>query len=65
MPICSLMGLAVVVMVASGGISGGGGKRGKIGWVAIGVEEGEVGARGRVRLAKSWCKKSRALSCSS
>ena len=41
MPICSLMGLAVVVMVI-GGADGGGGKRGKVGWVAIGVGEGGV-----------------------
>ena len=52
MPICSSMGLVVVVMVASG-VSGGGGKREKVGWVVIRVEEGGVGAQGRVRLAKS------------
>ena len=52
-------------MVVRDGLSGGGGKRGKAGWVAIRVGEGEVGAQGRVRLAKSWCKRSRMLSCSS
>ena len=43
MPICSLMGLAIVVMVASG-VNGGGGKREKVGWVVIKVGEGGVGA---------------------
>ena len=52
MPIHSSMDLAVVVMVANG-VSGGGGKRGKVGWVGIGIGEGGVGARERVRLAKS------------
>ena len=52
MPIRSSMGLAVVVMV-TGGVSGGGGRRGKVGWVAMGVGEGGVGIRGRVRLAES------------
>ena len=42
MPIHSSMGLAVVVMVTSG-VGRGGGKRGKIGWVAIGVGKGGVG----------------------
>ena len=36
-----------------GGVGGGGGRRGKVGWVAMGVGEGGVGVRGRVRLAKS------------
>ena len=65
MPICSLMGLAVVVMVVSGGVSGGGGKRGKVGWIVIRVGEDGVGTQRRVRLAKSWCERSRVLSCSS
>ena len=64
MPIHSLMGLVVVVMVASG-VSGGGGKRGKVGWVVIRVGEGGVDIQGRVRLAKSWYERSRVLSCSS
>ena len=63
------MGLAVVVMVveggASGGLSGGGSKRGKVGWIAIRVGEGGIGTRGRVRLAESWCERLRVLSCSS
>ena len=42
MPIRSLTGLAVVVMV-TGRVDGGGGKRGKVGWVLIGVGEGGVG----------------------
>ena len=42
MLICSSMGLAAVVM-GTGGVSRGGGKRGKVGWVAIGVGEGGVG----------------------
>ena len=46
MPICSSMGLAVVVMVVrvgtSGGLNGEGSGRGKVGWVAIRVEEGGV-----------------------
>ena len=46
------MGLAVVVMVTDG-IGGGGGRRGKVGWVAMGVGEGGVGVQERVRLAKS------------
>ena len=54
---CSLMGLMVVVMVAGGGasdgLSGGGDKRGKVGWVTIRVEEGGVGTQGGVRVAKS------------
>ena len=58
------MGFEVMVMVASG-ISGGGGKRGKVGWVAIGVGEGGVDVRGRVRLAESWCERSQVLSYSS
>ena len=33
--------------------------------MAIGVGKGGVGVRGRVRLAKSWCKRSRLLSSSS
>ena len=64
MPICSLMGLAMVVMII-GGAGRGGGKRGKVGWMAIGVGKGGVGVRGRVRLAESWCKRSRLLSSSS
>ena len=51
------MGLAVVVMVvrdgASGGLSGGGGRRGKVGWIVIRVGEGGVGTQGRVRLAEN------------
>ena len=42
MPIRSSMDLAVVVMVTSG-VGRGGGKRGKVSWVAIGVGEGGVG----------------------
>ena len=42
MPIHSSMDLAVVVMVTSGVVRGGG-KRGKVGWVAVGVGEGGVG----------------------
>ena len=34
-------------------MEGGGGKRGKVGWLAIRVGESGVGAQGRVRLAKS------------
>ena len=49
----------------SGGLSEGDDKRGKVGWIAIGVGEGGVGTRGRARLAKSWCERSRVLSCSS
>ena len=68
-PICNSMGLVVVVIVVrggtNGGLSGGGGGRGKVGWVVIGVGEGGVGTQGRVRLAKSECKRSRVLSCSS
>ena len=64
MPIHSLMGLAVVVMVTSR-VDRGGDKRGKVGWVVIGIGEGGVGVQGRVRLAKSWCERSRVLSCSS
>ena len=48
----------------SGGLSGGGSKRGKVGWVAIGVGEGGVGVQGRVRFAESWCERLRVLSCS-
>ena len=44
-------------MVAGGGandgLSGGGDKRGKVGWVTIRVGEGGVGTQGRVRLAES------------
>ena len=47
------------------GVDGGGGKRGKIGWVAIGVGEGGIDVQGKVRLADSWCKRSRLLSSSS
>ena len=54
------MGLAVVVMVVRGETGsggrlneGGGGGKEKVGWVKIGVGEGGVGTRGRVRLAKS------------
>ena len=64
MLIHSSIGLVVVVMVASG-VSGGGGRREKVGWMAIRVGEGGVGAQGRVRLAKSWCERSRVLACSS
>ena len=46
----------------TGGVGGG---REKVDWVAIGVGEGGVGIRGRVRLAESWCERSRVLSCSS
>ena len=60
----SSMGLAVVVMVTDG-VGGGGGKRRKVGWVAIGVGEGGVDVQGRVRLAESWCERSRLLSSSS
>ena len=59
----SLMSLTVVVIVVNGGVTGGGGgsgvggggggKEGKTSWVEIRVEEGEVGIRGIVRLAKS------------
>ena len=42
MLIHSSMGLVVVVMV-TGGVGRGGGKREKVGWVAIGVGEGGVG----------------------
>ena len=38
MPIYSSMGLVMVIMVASG-MSGGGGKRGKVGWMVIGIGE--------------------------
>ena len=54
------MGLVVVVMVDRGG-----GKRGKVGWMVIRVGEGGVGVQGRVRLAESWCERSRVLSHSS
>ena len=60
MLICSLMGLVVVVLVDRGG-----GKRGKVGWMVIRVGEGGVGVQGRVRLAESWCERSRVLSHSS
>ena len=46
----------------TGGAGRGGGKRGKVGWVVIGVGEGGVGIQGKVRLAESWCKRSRLLS---
>ena len=39
--------------MVTGGVGGGGGRRGKVGWVVMGVGEGEVGIQGRVRLAKS------------
>ena len=42
MPIRSLMGLVVVVMVVDG-VVGRGGTRGKVGWVVMGVGEGGVG----------------------
>ena len=58
------MDVAVVVMIADG-VVGRGGTRGKVGWVAMGVGEGGVGVQGRVRLAESWCKRSRLLSSSS
>ena len=64
MPIHSSMGLAVVVMVVDG-VVGRGGTREKVGWVVMGVGEGGVGVRGRVRLAESWCERSRLLSSSS
>ena len=64
MLIHSLMGLAVVVIV-TGGVGRGGGRRGMVGWVVIGVGEGGVGVQGRVRHAESWCKRSRVLSSSS
>ena len=64
MPIHSSMSLAVVVMVTDGA-GRGGGKRRKVSWVAIGVGEGGVGVQGRVRLAESWCERSRLLSSSS
>ena len=47
------------------GVVGRGGTRGKVGWVAMGVGEGGVGVQGRVRLAESWCERSRLLSNSS
>ena len=47
------------------GVGGGGGKRGKVGWIVIGVGEGGVGVRGRVRLAESWCERLRLPSSSS
>ena len=46
------------------GVVGRGGTRGKVGWVAMGVGEGGVGVRGRMRLAESWCERSRLLSSS-
>ena len=46
-------------------VGGGGGKRRKVGWVVIGIGEGGVGVRGRVRLAESWCERPRVLSSSS
>ena len=55
----------VVGGAASGGLSRGDGKREKVGWIAIRVGEGGVGTQGRVRLAESWCERSRVLSCSS
>ena len=64
MPIRSSMGLAVVVMVVDGVVRGGG-MREKVGWVAMEVGEDGVGVRGRVRLAESWCERSRLLSSSS
>ena len=51
--------------MVTGGVGSGGGKRGKVGWVVIGVEEGGVGVRGRMRLAESWYARSRLLSSSS
>ena len=51
--------------MATGGVGRGVGKRGKVGWVAIGVGEGGVGVQGRVRLAESWCERSKLLSSSS
>ena len=59
------MVVMVVSSEASGGWSRGGSKRGKVGWVAIGVGEGGVGTQGRIRLVESWCERSRVLSCSS
>ena len=49
----------------SGGLNGGDGRSGKVGWIAIRVEEGGVGTQRRVRLAESQCERSRVLSCSS
>ena len=46
-------------------VVGRGGTRGKVGWVVMGVGKGGVGVRGRVRLAESWCERSRLLSSSS
>ena len=45
----------MVVIVVGGGTTsgGGGGRRGKTGWVEIGVEEGRVDTQGIVRHAKS------------
>ena len=63
MPIHSSMGLVVVVMVTSR-VDRGGGTRGKVGWVVIGVGEGGMGIQERVRLAESWCERSRVLSSS-
>ena len=51
--------------MVTGGVSSGGSKRAKVGWVVIRVGEGGVGVRGRVRLAKSWCERSRVLFSSS
>ena len=42
-----------------------GGMREKVGWVAMGVGEGGVGVQGRMKLAESWCERSRLLSSSS
>ena len=64
MLIHSSMGLAVVVMV-TGGVDRGGGRREKVDWVVIGIGKGGVGVRERVRLAESWCERSRVLSSSS
>ena len=47
------------------GVVGRDGTRGKVGWVVMGIGEGRVEVRGRVRLAKSWCERSRLLSSSS
>ena len=47
------------------GVVGRGGTRGKVGWMVMGVGEGGVGVQGRMKLAESWCERSRLLSSSS
>ena len=51
--------------MVTGGVGRGGGKREKVGWMVIGVGEGGIDVQGKVRLADSWCKRSRLLSSSS